>query len=268
MKKYEDFSEDNVFFEEKKETVELFSRNNSLIEVERAYADSGTKKERRFLPLAAMMAAIVIVVICMLIFLVLGREESVPLVTEPVGSTEEWRGAFLDREIYEGSLEASVELRAGEYGEESRWSGFLVSENGWIATVGARLDDLSRGRIYATLSDGREYSVEKIYRQGEVALLKISAEEEAEVATLTDSDLQAGEKVIAVNAKGELLSGEISNSETLKVNIYLDDKWEGAPLYDARGALVGMIGSERSGSVYCLTSSEIYEALSEKNKNK
>ena len=265
MKKYEDFSEDNAFYKEKKEITPLLFSDNSLVESEKRYSDGCAKKERRFLPLAVMMTAVVIAVACMLIFLVLGREESVPLTTEPVEVIEEWRGAFVSREVYEGSLGASVELRGGEYGTESGWSGIIVSENGWIATVDARVNDLPKGRIYALLSDGREYLVEKIFSRGDVALLKISVEK-AETVALTDTELQIGERVIAVNAAGELLSGEISNAETLKVNIYLNDEWDGAPIYDARGDLVGMVSVDRNGAVYCLASARIRETLIENTK--
>ena len=83
MKKYEDFSEDNAFFEEKKETSELFSCNRSLVESDYRYSNAADKKGHGFLPLGVMMAAVVLAVVCILIFLVCDKKEEISLVEVP-----------------------------------------------------------------------------------------------------------------------------------------------------------------------------------------
>ena len=257
MKKYEDFSENNAFFQEKNELTELPNLDKSLVESENRSNGGEAQSEKgvRFFSLGILMIVAAAAIVCILIFVVASREPQEPTATEPQEQTDEWRGAFLEQSIYEECAEASVKLCVGKYAIDA-WSGFLVSSDGWIATSEQMLDDFPKGRIYATLCDGREYAVDKVLRRERVALLKISASELGAVS-FDGRELQGGERVIAVNAGGEVLSGEISSPQTQRVNISCGIEWEGAPLYDEEGRLAGMICSRDDGAVYSASVEEI-----------
>lgn len=257
MKKYEDFSEDNAFFEEKREIIEMPDLEASLIPSEREIAED---KKVRFFSLTILMVLAAAAITCILIFLVASRgEENIPAIDE-VGESEEWRGAFGARDIYEQRVSGSVLLRRGEYGAQRIWSGFLLTSDGWIATSAQAAEQTAKGRVYAELCDGREYSVEKIMIAGEVALLKISAEG-LDAATFGEAELQSGEGVISVCANGDILSGQVSNADSLKLDMSFTRRWEGSPVYDDRGELVGMVCSDDDGSVRIVPAESIKSAL-------
>lgn len=259
MKKYEDFSEDNAFFEEKKEIIEMPDLETSVIPSEREKAEE--EKKVRFFSLTILMILSAAAIMCILIFLVASRgEENIPTIDE-VGESEEWRGAFSTRDIYEQRVSGSVVLRRGEYGAQRVWSGFLLTSDGWIATS-SQITDLSiKGRVYAQLCDGREYSVEKILSVGSVALLKISANE-LDAVSVGEADLQSGEKVISVCANGDTISGEVSNADSLKLDMSFTLRWEGAPVYDDSGELVGMVCADDDGSVRIVSAESLKDAIS------
>lgn len=261
MKKYEDFSENNAFFQENNELARIDNAERALIESEKRdpQRDKESEKGVKFFSLAMLMCVAAAAIMCILIFLVASREPEQEIITETPQESEEWRGAFLGREIYESRAQRSVELCVGKYSTSS-WSGFLVSHDGWIATSEQMLEETVRGRIYATLCDGREYPVEQILRRDGIALVKISASG-LDFASLDGRALQGGEKIIAVNAYGEVISGEMSSPQSLRVNISCSAEWEGAPLYDENGVLVGMICSQRGGKVYSPVIEDIKSAF-------
>ena len=258
MKKYEDFSEDNAFFEENKKIIEMPDLDRLLIpsESERAAED----RRVRFFSLTILMMLAAAAVMCILIFLVASRgEEDIPVI-DNAEESEEWRGVFGARDIYEQRVSFSVVLRRGEYGSQREWSGFLLTSDGWIATSAQAAEESLKGRVYAELCDGREYSVEKILTVGEVALLKISAKE-LDAVTLSEVSLQSGEGVISVCANGDILSGEVSNAEGLKLDISFTRRFEGAPVYDSRGELAGMVYADDGGAVRILSVESIKNAI-------
>ena len=261
MKKYEDFSENNAFFQEKNELAQLQGLERAVIESEKSgrACEERSEKGGKFFSLAILMCVAAAAIMCILIFLVASRETEESVISEAPRDSEEWRGAFLEREIYESRAKRSVELCVGKYATAT-WSGFLISSDGWIATSCEMLEETVKGRIYATLCDGREYPVEKVLRREDIALLKISASG-LEAVSLDERALQGGEKIIAVNADGEVLSGEMSSPESLRVNISCTAEWEGAPLYDEKGALAGMICSEVGGKVYSAAIEDIKSAF-------
>ena len=242
MKKYDDLWDENALSRK--------SEEKSLVVADKREA---TDRPTRLFFFAVLMTLASAAVICILIFLAAGREEA--QVEESVSVTEEWRGAFLERSVYEKSIGSSVELRGGYFGNESVWSGFLLSDDGWIATS-ARIADGFEGRICAELSDGREYLVEKMLCRDGVALLKISAQSVGGVQ-VSDSNIHSGERVVAVGVEGDIISGEIVNSNTLSVNIAFSERWEGAPLYDERGHLIGMLCSDDYGGLTAVSAKNI-----------
>lgn len=257
MKKYGDFSEDNAFFEN--EIAQLSSTKAILpVDEDKENGSGEDRRERsvRLFSLTVMMTVAAAAVLCILIFLVVNRETEPTLPPETDSESEEWRGAFLDRGIYEQCAKASVSVREGRYAGERVWSGFVLSEDGWIATSSHSVGKADRGRIYVTLHDGEEYPVESLVCYGELALLKISAQLSA--VTLRESEVQNGEALIGVRRGTDVLSGEISNAQTYKINMALDQGGEGAPLFDGEGRLVGMAYFEDGQSdAYALSAEQI-----------
>ena len=253
MKKYNDFSEDNAFFELKNEITGLPEPKTAMTVEEEAFDGSGQERSVRIFSLTVMMLVAVAAVMCILIFLIAGRESPRESPSETLGGSEEWRGAFLDRTVYDECVEASVSVRDGRYATEREWSGFVLSQDGWIATCTDSVGKGDRGRIYVTLSGGEEYPVESLISYGELALLKISASLPSAV-TLREGAAQDGEKLVGVINGSDLASGEISNARTGKINISFEEG--GTPLFDREGRLVGMTCYREDGA-YALSAEQI-----------
>ncbi len=162
----------------------------------------------------------------------------------------EWVGAFLSREISKECLDVSVRIRlgaAGEYGARGA-SGVIVDENGWVATSNFFLDGGQKGRIYVLLSDGREYPVEKIVREGELAFLKIEADRLNAVEFDRDVNVCLGLSVFALSSGGSpehkavLSSGIVSeiDEHVIRTDITLSSSGAGSPIFDEQGRLLGL----------------------------
>ncbi len=244
MKKYDDLWNENAFLKEKED------RTERALTVADGRMVNG--RATRLFFFAVLMTLASAAIICILIFFVASGEEQQE--QESVSAVEEWRGAFLERSVYEDRLEASVELRGGYFGNESVWSGFLLS-GGWIATS-ARVADGFEGRIYAKLYDGSEYLVEKMLCRDGVALLKISKDDIGGVRARAE-EIHSGERTVAVGANGDIICGEIVNFNTFGVDISFTGRWEGAPLYDECGGLIGMLCSDGSGGAMALSAKSI-----------
>ena len=76
---------------------------------------------------------------------------------------EAWRGAFSARNIYEECYGSAVTVRLGRDAEGMYWSGFVIDSEGWIITSLEATDLSKRGKMFVSLNDGREYSVESIF---------------------------------------------------------------------------------------------------------
>ena len=229
---YDDkFTEENAFFAEK----------NVAVELPELYGEG--KKARRGIHGRILLSAVAMLtaVACLCIFLFSGRD-SVPVdIPLPVETAEEWRGAFADRRIYESAVGCSVSVRKGTPGQSGCRSGVVISDDGLVLTSSRFLDPIGPGRIYVTFGGGREYAVESIFRDGNVALLKISAEG-LESAEMYNGELSVGQGVIAVSEGEYVISAEISGiaGECARLNAMLSDAAEGAPIFDGEGFLVGL----------------------------
>jgi len=195
--------------------------------------------------------------------------------------SDEWKGAFAAKNIYENCYESSVTIRLGRDNESMFWSGFVIDSDGWIATSLDVMEVSKRGRMYVAFSDGKEYSVVSRWRDPEsgIALLKISAES-LNAVELREEDMQGGERVICVGAleygSSCVASGEICGmlDERFKVNIGLDAHGTGAPLFDDDGRFVAMATAddfENGGRIsYALSANKcksVFEYIkNEKNK--
>ena len=173
--------------------------------------------------------------------------------------SEEWRGAFSARNIYEECYQSAVTVRLGRDSDSVCWSGFVIDSDGWIVTMLDMMDTSKRGKIYVTFNDGKEYSVESIWKDSDsgVAVMKISADG-LNAVEIREGDIQGGERVICVGSfeygSSCVSSGEICGKldDRFKVNIGLDIHGTGAPVFDENGCLVAIAtahGIENSGRI-------------------
>ncbi len=253
MKKNRDFfSDDLPFFEDQSDLDRDIEGEETLPEVFCASSLKSENKESKvlaafqfFLPFVIMITAAVLAFVILLIATGRGGGRA----TEPVFSpeVEEWRGAFHSHKIYEECMECSVSLRVGKGDNAKEWSGVIISPDGWIATSENMMLDSDEGRIYAKLSDGREYSVGSFFKSEDGAALKIDAGG-LEAAALSDGrELQSGERVIAISAGEDVICGFVSSvDECLRLNMICDKDSEGAPVFDTRGYLVGIVCSNEA----------------------
>ena len=188
------------------------------------------------------------------------EKEDVPIQADvPKEEINEWVGAFLSRDISEECLEVSVRIRAGAAGEYGARgvSGVVVGSDGWIATSNTFLDSGQKGRIYVLLSDGREYAVDKIVRDDDLALLKIDADGLNVVRFEKDIDVCLGQSVFALSSGGApehnsiLSSGIVSgiDGEVIRTDIDLLPSGAGSPIFDEQGRLLGL-WLEEDGRVF------------------
>ena len=189
-----------------------------------------------------MLSALTLLV-CIFIFAFLNKERAEVEIPLPVDTDEEWRGAFSERNIYESAMKSSVGLRVGKGDKARIWSGVIMTDSGWIATTASAADISDQGRIYVTLSDGREYEAESIYRRGETAAIKISAVglcavERAEV------ELHAGERVCIIENGRDVLTGAVTNTYSdIEVDASIGQSGDGAPVFGDDGSFIGLICS-------------------------
>ncbi len=234
MRNNEDFLHDNAFFGDDGENFE---------QVKLPELSEATPKKtavRNILPMLLIFAVTALICVTMFVF---GSRSEIP-VELPISTedSEEWKGAFAAREIYEECLEASVSLKVGKGSNVKYWSGVVLSSDGWIATDGLVIGDADEGRIFVTLNDGREYGADSILRDKDsgAAVLKISAEG-LRAAEMSTRELQGGERAVAVSLGSDIIVGSVSSvGEELKVNIHTDTGTRGAPVFDNDGYLIGL----------------------------
>ena len=199
-------------------------------------------------------------------FNALKKKTSLPPSASEQASVEvgTWRGAFDSAAISESAAEVCVGVRLGGIGGYSALSvsGFLISEDGWVATVDTLVASGQRGRLYVQLADGSEYAVETIVRDREscLAFLKIDADRLAAVHKREAERLELGEQLIAVRSCGERLSvgifsglrvQEQTGGERLYTDMLLESTALGCPVFDGGGRAVGMAVDE-SGDVLAI----------------
>ena len=250
-----------------KESTRLLRESEELTPLPLAGGDSSEPNRRKKDPFVVLGFAIVaLLALLFVLYLACGyflegmeKEESEPQPKAEQTEQSEWLGAFADREISEKSLEVSVRIRhgaAGEYGARSA-SGVIVDSNGWIASNNAFFDSGQKGRVYVLLNDGREYAVEKIVRDGELAFLKIDADGLSAAEIEEDINVCLGQRVLAV-ASGEapsfnsiLLSGIVSQTgeDRIRTDIDIIPSAAGCPVFDEQGRMLG-ISVEGDGSIF------------------
>lgn len=240
MEKDKNFSEENAFLVE---GGQISEDNGTDLVPFLEYTVEEKMREKGGIPLplrlGLIFVAFAVVLFCVTVFFAPNKSiEYIDVESAPT-QTEEWRGAFLDRSIYESCASCSVSVRAGR---ESLFSGVILREDGWIVTSSEIIDGVS-GRIYVSLNDGREYEVDSFKMSDGLALLKISAKE-LSAAELCLRELHSGEAMIALSGEGDVLNCSVSNlsSERIKVDIGAGEGYSGAPLFDENGELAAILG--------------------------
>ncbi len=206
------------------------------------------KWKKRIAILVTALLLLLATVVTVWIFIPKNAEDNVEdLPTIQDTELEEWRGAFLAKKIYENCMANTVVIRVERGSGGSFWSGFVLSEDGFIVTSLKDLDKTKGGRLYVVLNGEKEYLVDsiRIDRDSSLAILKISADG-LTPTVFRDDEVQCGEEIISVGACADnscqIASGEVSgiDGELLKVNIPLGIQGIGAPLFDENGKLVGI----------------------------
>ncbi len=170
-------------------------------------------------------------------------------------------------ELYTRCIDSVVSISArSENGSKcSIGSGFVISEDGYIATVNHVLEGMKEVKVI--LSDGTEYAADVIAgeERTDLALLKIQAKGLTAAQFGDSSALLTGERVIAIGTPasldyaGSICSGEVSYSlRTVKIfdsesgalekkmkliqtNAPVNPGNSGCPLFDEAGKVVGII---------------------------
>ncbi len=142
----------------------------------------------------------------------------------------------------------------GPTNPQSLGSGFIINKSGYIVT-NAHVVEGSH-RILVTLKDGRQFPARLIGRDAktDIALIKISANDDLPIAPLGDSDqVQVGQWVIAignpfgfdhsvtagiVSAKGRFIPGNYD--AFIQTDASINPGNSGGPLINLAGAVVGV----------------------------
>jgi len=248
MKKYKDKRE-NDFFD--LEIVQKDKKSDIVFVGDMRRSEEVTQEPVKKTKLLLWILLVIVMISSILAVLCLsvGKKQEIPInadVTESEADTQVWKGAFEDRDIYEKCRQTVVTVKQGRGSSQIIWSGLIIAQDGWIATSLDVIDQTIRGRVYVTLNDGTEYSVESITEDREmgIALLKISASG-LNIADTRQESAQSGEKIISIGAEDgyySIISGEISSMPEgyLGVSLMLGERGVGAPLFDEEGNLLGM----------------------------
>ena len=197
-----------------------------------------------------------------------GRAQSQIIVESAAGS------AMTPGAVYQKNMQSVVLIKAqvrasNMFGQSavgtSSGSGFILSENGYVATNHHVVDGATK--VNVIMHDGPEYTATLIGSDdtNDVALLKINEDVTLQPVEIGSSDeLSVGDQVIAIgNPLGELTStltvGYVSakersiSTEGATINMIQTDAAinsgnSGGPLFNAKGQVVGITTAKFSGS--------------------
>lgn len=246
MKKDKDFWEENAFLSEK-EPEDL-----SLIPLPEDYSAEKSQRKKtgiaRTICVCLIAFALAASLFCAVV-LFLPNETVEYIDADSESLTEEWRGVFFSRGIYEDCVSCAVSVSAGAV----KRSGVIIDADGWIVTASDIIDAEGKGRISVLLGDGRECEVQCLKTNEEIGVTycKISARE-LSAAELSFEKLHSGERLTAVNGNGDVIDCSVANVRDGKIKINADVRAEssGAPLFDENGKLVALILVNKESDLY------------------
>ncbi len=209
------------------------------------------------------------------------REESSE--SERIVFVRQWdenSGILSTPEIYASCVEGVVSVRATRPTGSDTCFGFLISEDGYIAVPSSVLEgaesllvQLWNGTSYPALRAGSD-------AQSELGLLKIEERGLRALSFGESRELLMGDRVVLMGSEG-VCTGEISSCRktllvrdeagalvkklfSIRVNAPATDGYEGAPLMNEYGEVVGMMidRADGSGVGYALPSDGVKGILS------
>ncbi len=240
---------------------------------------------RFLLLLISLILALCVLFVAMVLTFHSGGEPSVTpeaAEKEKVVFVREWdedSGVLSTPELYAKCSDSVVRLETYGTGKRGHGFGFLIREDGYIATELSVIEGMDR--ITVRLADGREYPATVVGREplSELGLLKI---EERGLPTLSfgaSEEILLGERVVAVGS-GCVSTGELSSKGG---SVWLRDEagtlvkklgvlqisgpsladYAGAPLLNEYGEVVGIFSSHpcESGGGFVLPSEGISKIL-------
>lgn len=261
------------------------AENGAGGEVAFALDEKRKKRGRWILPILCLLLSLCILVVAIVL---VGQRDLESQVTEAVPKTEkekivfvrEWdedSGILSTPEIYTRCSESVVTISVYKEGQLRRGLGFLIREDGYIATDST----LVKGgdRFAVRLADGREYAAECVGSEDfcEVGLLKIEERGLQGVTFGRSEALLVGERVVAVGDRsactGEIAS--LSNSipirdedgrlvkklRGIRVSAPSLAEYGGAPLLNEYGEVIGMFSVRSDGAGHILPSDVLTEIL-------
>jgi serine protease Do len=167
-------------------------------------------------------------------------------------------------QVYASCADSVVAIRGTGAMGSSAGSGFILSEDGYVATNYHVVE--RQTQLTVSTSDGKKLSAEYIggNEANDIALIKVDAEGLKPVKVGNSSTLMVGEQVAAIgNPLGELAStltvGYISakdrivTTDGVKINMIQTDAAinsgnSGGPLFNMRGEVVGITSAKYSGT--------------------
>ena len=201
-------------------------------------------------------------------------------------------GILAAPELYDNCKNSVVSILCRSAGKEKIGSGFVISEDGYIATVAHVLDD--GADIFAVDCDGTKHGARVVCKDpvSDVALLKISADDKrlSPVSFGESKKLLVGEKIYAIGTPasldyaGTLSSGEVTYVDrrvkvygedgafqkrmtVIQTNAELNSGNSGCPIFDEYGRVVGMVtsklGSGYDGIGFAIPSDGLAAALTD-----
>lgn len=184
------------------------------------------------------------------------------------GSDDPFTIAEIAAKVQSAVVEVTTETvttdsRLKQYVSKGAGSGVIFRQDGYIVTNNHVID--SAGKITVTLHDGASYEASVIGtdEQTDLAVLKIDAEN-LDIAQFGDSSsLIVGQTAVAIGNPLGTLGGTVTNgiisaldreitidSETmtlLQTNAAVNPGNSGGGLFDANGALIGIVNAKSSG---------------------
>ncbi len=201
-------------------------------------------------------------------------------------------GALSTPELYDRCIDSVVSISVSNGKTSGVGSGFVLREDGYIATAYHVVADMNNVAVIFT--DGSRYEAEVIGGDAltDLALLRIGATGLSPVTLGSSASLLPGERVVAIGTPasldyaGSVSSGEVSYAlRTVKIfpdgtgtlekkmkliqtNAPVNPGNSGCPLFDSRGQVVGMVtmklGNQFAGMGFAIPMDgavEILEAM-------